>query len=453
MFTKLFKEIYSKMLSNSKVHPVQNDEELEEALQNYIMRVMGYSIVCEYRRCMKTDPSSFPYYAPVRRWFINLVQNFDNNKSRTMLDAIDEYGRDFYDKISEYQYVDALIKGIQKFYSPNGYNPNIIIEHKDKMYKIFLVDDKQIEGMPVLVINNIESLNDILRTYIETIVSSDNYYKNIFIDSCDDDKEKMSALLMWTIINISNEDALDLERYFTKYTSFLMDDTFNNFKAHPLKMGELLDDDLFLKFVKANYAYETPFYLAFMMCHQRVELPNMRIGIEDNGEEKIGHILSIQTTQAHPNQDFDPIINKEIRDALPKSPYFREFNPSHLLSLVLTLGLLNGAGINKINAYEYLPMRYQRFVNEERKNTDELNDYQHRLTNKFINTFFRLMEFTDGIEIISYPENGCTFSFRIKKDIRFNNELLDKAYQIGYNQKDNLINIYDELKTLNKKQI
>ena len=120
---------------------------------------------------------------------------------------------------------------------------------------------------------------------------------------------------------------------------------------------------------------------------------------------------------------------------------------------MLTLGLLNGAGIDKVNAYEYLPMRYQRFVNEERKNIDELNDYQHRLTNKFINTFFRLMEFTDGIEIISYPENGCTFSFRIKKDIKFNNELLDKAYQLGYNQKDKLINIYNEIKLHNEKQI
>lgn len=443
MLTTLFKEIYTR-LHNKKIVPIVNEQELEKTLEDYIMKVMGCRVRNEYLQCKESgNLHAFQYYGAVRRWLINLIQNFDYNKSRTVIDAIEEYGSSFYSTISNYTYVNNLITGIKKLYSSDERNPNIVIDHKEKMYKISLIDDKSYDGMPVMVINNIENLEKILSKYIEAVYNTDNVFKSIYNGPIDEDIEKKTIeLLMWAVINVSNEDALDLERFFSKYTSFLKDDTFEYYKHNVRKLGTFLNDDLYLLERKSTSAYETPYYLAFMLSNRRVELPNIRIGIEDNGDNKTAHILSTQSTQMHRNPKEDPIINKEIRDKLPRSPYFREFNPSHLISIVITLGLLNGSGINTITAYEYLPMRYQKFVNEGRKNEEELYQYQHRLTNKFVNNFFRLMEFTDGIEIISYPENCSNLKISLNKHIEFSNDFLNEAYQLGYNQSENLKNKY-----------
>lgn len=454
--TSQFKEVYKEMyFSKKKLRLGLEDSELEPVLKEYILKVMGYSVYEAYLKYINEsnyNPKAvFPYRDAVRKSFISLVQNFDYSKSRTITEAIEEYGTNFYPTLSKYKYVDKLIKAIRKIYSSDEKNPNIVIEQKEKMYKISLIDDKYIESMPTMVINNIENLNSILEHYLLVVLSTENNYKRIFDQPSEENQDdRIIELLMWTLINVSNEDVLDIERFFSKYITFISDTTFSQFKEHPQYLGDLLDDKLYLLERKSSCAYETPYYLAFMLCNRRVELPNIRIGIEDTGESKVAHILSIQTTQTNPNPKEDPIINKEIKELLPRTSYFREYNPSHLLSLVITLGMLNTAGIEKVYAYEYLPMRYQRFVNEGRKNEDELYQYQHRLTNKFINTFFRLIEFTNDIEIISYPENGGLFSFRLKKEIKFNNELLNKAYQIGYNQKDKINNYYERIKEYKK---
>lgn len=450
MLTLLFNEIYMN-LNNKRKYPFVEKEELEHTLENYIMKVMGYRVRNEYVRCMEAGiPQAFLYYGAVRRWINNLIQNFDYSKSRTLIEAIEEYGSNFYLDIAKYPNVDRLITGIKRLYSDIENDPSIIIDHKDKMYKISMTGRNN-EGTPVLVINNIEHLEKILSSYIDSVRETDNRYKNVFREETDERCDRhIEDLLRWTVINVSNTDALDLERFFCKYKSFINDETFSMYRHNVTEIGEILNDRLFVMEKLSSCSYETPFYLSYMLCNRRVELPNVRMGIEKNGDKKIAHILSIQSTQENVNRLEDPKVNKEIREQLPKSHYFREFNPSHLFSLALTLGLLNGAGIDEVVAYEYLPMRYQRFVIEQNKNEEELHEYQHRLTNKYINTFFRLLEFTEDIDIISYPENCNNLKFKLRKDISFNNELLNKAYQIGYNQSKSLNEESMSLSLINK---
>ena len=443
MLATLFDEIFMRT-NGKKVYPIVNDISLEEALRQYIFKVMGYHVYNEYIRSQEPDSKSvFPYYAAVRKWLVNLIQNFDYNSTRSLIEAIDEYGDNFYAKIEEHPYVNKLIKGLKKLYSSMDNDPNVYIDHRDKKYRIGLIDDKASENMPAIVINNIDNVEKVLEEYVNTVVETDNAYKYVLEDASEDDMDKkITSLIMWTLINASNYDALDIERYFNKYISFLKDDTFDYYKHHVRKIGDLLNDEMYLLQRQSTCSYETPYYLAFMLKNRHVELPNVRLGIEDIGDRKVAHILSIQSTQMNKNPIEDPIINKEIKSELPKTPNFREFNPSHLLSLTIVLGFLNGSGIKDITVYDYLPMRFQRFIREGRMNERELYDYQHRLTNKFVNVFFRLMEFTDGIETVSYPENCNNLMLTIKGKLVFNSELLNKAYEIGYSQANNLNNNY-----------
>ena len=443
MLATMFDEIF--MRSNGKnSYPLVDNIKLEETLRQYILKVMGFHVYNEYLMSQQPDSRvTFSYYAAVRKWLVNLVQNFDYNNTRSLIEAIEDYGDNFYSNIEKRPYVDKLIKGMKRLYSKDENDPNIVINHKDKMYRIGLIDGKINESMPVMVINNIDNLEDTLSKYVNAVIETDNAYRFVLEDPSEDDMDKKIVnLFMWTLINVSSYDALYMERYFKKYTSFITDDTFSFYRHNVSKMGNLLNDELYLLERDSTCSYETPYYLAFMLKNRRVELPNVRIGIEDLGNKKVAHILSLQSTQMHKNPIEDPIINKEIQTQLPKSPYFREFNPSHLLSLVITLGLLNGSGINEITVYDYLPMRFQRFVREGRMNEEELYNYQHRLTNKFVNVFFRLMEFTDQIEAVSYPDNCSNLMLSVKDKLVFNNELLDEAYMIGYNQSYNLNNSY-----------
>ena len=62
---------------------------------------------------------------------------------------------------------------------------------------------------------------------------------------------------------------------------------------------------------------------------------------------------------------------------------------------------------------------------------EELESYQSRLTDKNINSYMRLMEFTDGLEIISYPEQDKPFIIQINDGIHFENEFLQSLLDLG----------------------
>lgn len=431
----LFNDVYKKTLmkDNTKAFIIKKDDEekLEKALEDYIMNVMGYSVIKQYHLYQEGKIDSLEYFREIRIHLANIVNNIPSTGITNIFDWIDQYTHIYNENIEKYHYVELLINGIKSNYAKDDHD--VAISNKGDSYIISKRPDKHESQMPATYINNIKNLNDILETYIQTILESNSYFNRAFLEEQGNTfDEAVQYILTWTLKNATASDLTNLENYFRKYTTFINDTSLDEFSEHPQFIGQFMGDELFLFRKRSTVVYETPYYLAFLLKNKRIELPNVRMGIEDNGEKKIAHILATQTSQSVSpsisSQELDSIFKK----MLPKSKNFREFNPSHLVSLVPTIGLLNGMDIKDIEATEYLPLRYQKLVLESNKSEEELNNYQHRLTNKYLNNFFRMLEFCKGIEISNYPGDGIPLNLYLNDEIEWDNEFLQKLYEIGY---------------------
>lgn len=126
------------------------------------------------------------------------------------------------------------------------------------------------------------------------------------------------------------------------------------------------------------------------------------------------------------------LIQTEIKKQLPTDPNFRFYNPTHLISILLTFGYLNGLGIKLIKVKDFLPFRYYKTVLDKQMNTEEADNYQNRLTNKNLITYLRLIELVDGIDVHNYPELDMGLSIKLSDNIKCKNEFLQNIYDIGY---------------------
>ena len=421
----IFKETGTKVSIDRKI-------DLEDCLKDYIQTMMGYSVRREYERYICDPENGFKYFRETTRYFQNLINNLRiDSDIKDIEHYIKNYSETFRSNIEKYEYSSLLFDEFPSVFS-NDLN-RVLISNNGKSYRIdFIAKDD--DDMPSLYINDIENLDKILKRFTDTVLNSNSKFKDgvfAFID----EKEGIKNLLHWTMLNMSEFDTCDLEYYFSKYTTFFEDRTFDEYKEGPKKIGEIFNDELYLYFRKAELAYETPFYMSFMLRYNQIELPNVRIGIEHDGNRKVANILALQTSQAPiRNQENYDNIKEKIKRETPKSKNFRMFNPSHLFSLILTTGLLNGSGINDISFPEFMPLRYQRFVIEGKKAEEELHAYQQHLTDKFMYTVFRMLEFTDDIQVANYPENGQPLELHLSEQIKFNNSFLDNIYQIGYKE-------------------
>ena len=245
--------------------------------------------------------------------------------------------------------------------------------------------------------------------------------------------EAIEYVLEWTLRNGTCYDLANIERFFQVYTDFITDKTFDKYRRQVTKMGDFLGDELYVFIKRAPVAYETPYYFSFMMKDAHIEFPNIRMGISNIDGNKKAHILAVQTSQQIPENEKSKEIADLVKRMLPKSKYFREFNPSHMLSFVFFLGILNAHGIHEIEIPDFLPLRFQRFVNEGRMSEEELYNYQYRLTNKFLSTFLRINEHAEGMDIFNYPEYGTPMLIKTEDKVTFANEFLQHIYDLGYN--------------------
>jgi hypothetical protein len=306
-----------------------------------------------------------------------------------------------------------------------------VITKNGKSYTIGREPRKEEEEMPAIIIKDIDNLENTLSLFLKKLEASDSFFKSFF--DYMDYNDAISYLFEWVIKNASTNDMTDIEKYFKKYADFLSDNTFDALK-HPINIGNFLGDELYVMRKKANVNYETPYYLSFMMKNEKncVELPTVRIGIENEGARKAAHILATQTSQINTNFERYDEITACFKKMLSKSKNFREFNPSHIVSIILSFGLLKGMGIDKVVVEDYFPLRLQRLILENQKNDDELYDLQHRLTDKNIYNYFRLMEFFDGVKIAEYPDNGNGLILFLSDNIKSENAFLQNLYNIGY---------------------
>jgi len=402
----------------SKQVIVEDFDKLEKALDSYVINIFGYQAKENYP----------DYYAEISKSFENIILNNQLSDIPLTIESINEYGKNFYKIINSYQYSSIFINTLKEFYSNGTAYP--VVGNVGKSYYVTMLSKNE-EQVPTTYINDIESLDKTLKKFVEDVLSSDTDFKCFFKGF--EYEEAVAYLFRWVVQNASLIDLSNIESYFRKYSSFITDTTLDHFK-NPTKIGKVLEDEIYVARKKANVNYETPYYLCFFIngINRRVELPNIRVGIENKGDVKVGHIIATQTAQTPYSFEMNKEYDNILKQYLPKAKNFREFNPSHLVSLVLSFGLLKSLGINTIEVSDFMPLRYQRLVIEGRKNDEELHNYQYRLTNKNLYNYFRMLEFQEGITILNYPDGGFNLKLKLGDEIKFENEFLQGLYNVAY---------------------
>ena len=438
ILSKIFLDVYNNLqtFNNNKIKISLEDYPLlEQTLENYLSDILGYKIKYNYE----------DNFREIRKYFENIIYNSRNKNYTNLIECINSYKIEFIEKLESHKYVNLFIDIMKKMYSKSykgkilsdnkedlDYTP-IAISNKENSFIIGRLPRKSENNLPLIYINDIDDFENVLKKYIEAVFMSDSFY-NLFTNKNFENvsfEEKVKAIFECTIFNATNTDLNNVENFFRMYTDFINDKTFENIRK-PCYIGELFNDQLFVMSKRSELEYETPYYLAFMLKDKRVELPNVRLGIESKNEEKVAHIIATQSAQTVLDRDNLNKIQSEIKKNLPADPYFRFYNPTHLVSLLMTFGVLNGMGIKQVDVMDFLPFRYNKTILDKQMSLEEADNYQTRLTNKNLITYMRLIELADGINIVSYPEMDMGLKIKLSDEIKCKNEFLQNIYDISY---------------------
>ena len=125
-------------------------------------------------------------------------------------------------------------------------------------------------------------------------------------------------------------------------------------------------------------------------------------------------------------------MSKYIKDNIPRTSTYRLFNPDHLVSIILSFGVLNGMGIKDIEVNDYMPLRCYKTVRDRNMDEDEATRYMTRIINNNINTYFKLMSICEGITINEYPDGINQLSIHLEDVITSDNEFISSLYNMAY---------------------
>ena len=423
---KIFLDVYNS--STYKPHhnycptlKIEDNIRFENVLEDYLKNILGYGIISNYTA----------YYREIKTSFENIFLNAKVSDLANIEDYIIKYGESFWPKINEYEKSSIFINTMFKVLNEDLYG--VTIKNVGDSYTIQRTSRKEEDALPEIYIRDIKHFEEVLNEFQKSLLTKENFFNRPFLNY-PTETEALEYIYEWTIRNAGFIDLMDVEKYYEKYTSFVNDTTFDSFRK-PLKVADLLGNELYIVLKRANVNYETPYYLTYYLNADGVanELPNIRLGIEDRIDKKVAHIIATQTAQGMMMGNKIDELNNLFKKLLSKSKYFREFNPSHVISLIITFGMLKASNIEDVYVVDYLPLRFRRLVLDNHKNYEEIERLQYRLTNKNLKNYFRLLEFFDGIEIVNYPDMDGNLHLRIGDDVTSSNAFLQDLYNIGYN--------------------
>lgn len=454
ILSRIFLDVYKNLpmfYNNKPKISVEDYNLLEASLEEYLIDILGYKIKYNYQ----------DNYREIVILFENIFYNTRYKHYNNIIECINTYKQELKETIENHQYTSLFIDTLRRMYS-KSYDGRILtkiekdfnlstiaISNKQNSFIIGRIPRKDEQVLPYVHINDIDEFEMILKKYIESIAMSDSYYNLFnspyFTNISFDDKVK--TIIECTIYNATGTDLNCTEKFFRRYTDFILDKSFDSMRRLSY-MGNLFDDDLYVMCKRSELEYETPYYLAFMLKNNRVELPNIRMGIEQKENKKVAHILATQSAQTVLNPESLKQIHQEIKNNLPTDSYFRFYNPTHLVSILMTFGILNGMGIKEVDIKDYLPFRYNKTVLDKQMSIEEAEKYQTRLTNKNLITYMRLISVVDGIEVLTYPEMDMSLKLKLEDNIVCKNEFLQKIYDMGYQLgKQNKVNIEENKST------
>lgn len=297
---------------------------------------------------------------------------------------------------------------------------------------IFLTPPNKYEYYrPNTVIKDIDELEKKLGQYVEAIYSSEKNFYRI------DDEHSISTYFYYLIKTLTNSDSQDLIEYIDVFIGFLKDNMFSwledESKIGRIALGEEEHQqyDVLAKRTEEYYGSETPYTMRYALDRKgfKYTMPFVRYGI--SGKE--AYIYSIQR-KGKLNYRYTKI--KEIHGSFNRVnsgiKHERDITPSMLISATMFMGMLSGAGVEKVRVSDFLTRRFGHY-NGINSNFEEACRIQSNITNKFLRTFTRLVSQFKGIEITSYPNDIDSYLYlKLGNDISSNNPLLDEFFQLGF---------------------
>ena len=218
-----------------------------------------------------------------------------------------------------------------------------------------------------------------------------------------------------------------------RMTSFIEDRTFQEFDDEVLA-GSFIEDNIFIMRKQAKRGFETPYELSFSVLTKdsfREELPVLRYGIlEDETGRKKAYLYAIQNEQDRISKELEQKwkdMNATISGMENRGVHSRAF----LLSIAISLGLFQAAGIEEILVNDFHPSRFYS-LNKYLDDYEHTSRIQHTITNKFLKTMLRMEYEFSNLSVVSYPNDIDNFlHMRIGGDLTTENLLLQEAYQLG----------------------
>jgi hypothetical protein len=430
-FTKIFISSLRNNFPNKKIRVDKRIiDKLESALQDFIYNVMGFRFGNNYD------------LGEVRAYFDNICRHISFNDNESLIDAVKKYQEEYVTLIDNHPYTRLFINVLKRIYSKeyNGklsassFEYNITNAGRVLHFDDYIIVCRQSRygevTLPNIKISSYDRFEEILREYIDSIKESNTFY-NTFNNPAFDvysEDEKIMMIFEGTIYNASSYEFTNMAGFFTKYAEFISDDSFKDMN-HVEKIGEAIDDEVYTMVKKSSVEYETPYYFSFILKNHHLELPNTRIGIRYDGDKKVACIMATQSSQITPqNRE----VSEYIKDNIPRTSKYRQYNPDHLVSLILTFGVLNGMGIKDIEVVDYMPLRCYKTVKDRHMNEDEASYYMMRIVNKNIFTYYKLITICNGIDVREIPDGLRQLSIHLDDTITCESEFITSLYNMAY---------------------
>ena len=247
---------------------------------------------------------------------------------------------------------------------------NILFKTKINGKTIYSLDSNIVKNnnllIPTLIIEDVNKFNDSLISYYN---KAKEFYKDKI--NKEDNFDKTIITLLWN--NLTEDDFKNPVNYINRYIDFMNNPIILNNDYVNIGYSNILDSNIEICLKQEPINEETPYGLYIRSKKENLyyEFPVVRIGIskdkayiyavqqkknkELENEENYNYEKYIHRKLFKVNAGF---IKEENADNIINPENITGISPSALISLTITLSILESSGIKKIEVPTFLPVRY-----------------------------------------------------------------------------------------------
>lgn len=333
---------------------------------------------------------------------------------------------------------------------------NVLFETNINGKVVYKVNDNSL-FVPTLMIKDKNKFDEALMKYY---CEAHKFYEGTLDEDINYDKAILT--LLWN--NATTDDFNDPINYINRYIDFL-----NNSISleNDTYYSEILDSNINIQIKKEPIYEETPYALYIKSTKNNLyyDFPVVRFGISNNTcfiyavqqeknkkeitEDNLKYQKKIHRLLFKVNEGF----NESITDNINNPENITGISPSALVSLTITLSLLNNLGIKKIIIPSFLPVRYNAkeisykvridLLKSKGKDVESLNNIMHdyqenhemiqrNISDKLLRYFRRLEYSFENINVKNLPyELDSNTHLELDNYKTCNNKLLEELYLLN----------------------